>query len=222
MESFERLLTLVVRNKGSLADVEAVLPEVKTVQQLQGADDSRYLSAMTRCVFRAGFSWKVIDSKWPQFEEVFSGFNPLAVAHFSDEKLEELCQDKRIVRNATKIRSVRDNAVFVLDMQREFGSMAKMVAEWSEQDIVGLWAFLKKRASRLGGNSGPSFLRLMGKDTFILTDDVKAALTHHGLTDKFSTNSKKDLSRVQGVFNQLQQESGRPLSHISRILALTV
>lgn len=38
----------------------------------------------------------------------------------------------------------------------------------------------------------------MGKDTFILTDDVKAALTHHGLTDKFSTNSKKDLSRVQG------------------------
>ena len=222
MADFETLLTLAVRNKGSKEALEAVLPEVKSQKALAAIDDSRYLSNMARCIFRAGFVWKVIDNKWPQFEEVFAAFNPLAVAHFSDEKLEELAQDTRIVRNATKIRSVRENAVFVLDMQREHGSMANLVAQWPENDIVGLWALLKKQGSRLGGNSGPMLLRLMGKDTFILTEDVKAALVHRGLIDKFSPNSRKDLDRVQAVFNGLHNECGRPYSHISRILSLTV
>lgn len=99
---------------------------------------------------------------------------------------------------------------------------SRLIAEWPGEDIVGLWTLLKKQGSRLGGNSGPMFLRLMGKDTFILTKDVFAALVNHGLMDKFSPNSQRDLQRVQEVFNQLHQESGRPLSHISRILAYTL
>ena len=222
MSHFETLFELAVSNKGSRKALEAELPELKTPSELPVIGDDRYLSTMARCVFRAGFVWKVIDNKWPQFEEVFAKFNPLAVAHFSDEKLEQLAQDKRIVRNATKIRSVRDNAVFVLDMQQAHGSLAKLVADWPCEDIVGLWSLLKKQGSRLGGNSGPMTLRLMGKDTFILSNDVKAALVHHGFMDKFSPNSQRDLLKVQAVFNRLQQESGRPLSHISRILAHTV
>ena len=49
----------------------------------------------------------------------FSQFNPLAVAHFSDEKLEELAQDRSIVRNFTKIVAVRNNAAYVLDQSAQ-------------------------------------------------------------------------------------------------------
>ena len=222
MISFSSLLKLAVKNKGGQDQLAEILPEVKTPIQLAKIPDDRYLSNMTRCVFRAGFSWKVIDKKWTDFESVFSGFSPYAIAHYSDDRLDELVKEKRIVRHAAKIKSVRDNAVLICDIQHSNGSFAKYIADWPVSDITGLWLELKKRGSRLGGNSGPMSLRITGKDTFLLSADVQAALVNHKLIDSLNPNTKRDLAAVQEVFNRFQEESGYPLSHLSRILALTV
>ncbi|RLA39584.1 MAG: DNA-3-methyladenine glycosylase I [Gammaproteobacteria bacterium] len=222
MISFESLLTQAIQKKGGFDQLKAWLPDVKNADELRQIPDDRYLSEISRCVFRAGFSWKVIDKKWPDFETVFVGFNPFAIAHYSDDKLAELVKDKRIVRHAAKIKSVRDNAVFICDVQQSHGSYGAFIADWPCADITGLWLALKKRGSRLGGNSGPMSLRLMGKDTFILTADVQAALVNHKLVDSANPNTKRDLASAQAVFNRFQQESGYPLAHISRILALSV
>ena len=90
MTSFKALYNLAAANRGGVGELEAYLPQPKTSEQLSTQSDDRYLSMMARCVFRAGFVWRVIDNKWPGFEEAFVGFNPMAVAYFSDEKLEEL------------------------------------------------------------------------------------------------------------------------------------
>ena len=222
MTSFQTLYDLAVKNKGSSARLEEVLPSIATSVELSKISDDRYLSMMTRCVFRAGFVWRVIDHKWPGFENAFAKFNPLAVAHFSDERLEELAQDTTIVRNFTKIVAVRNNAGYVLDQQRRHGSFARFIADWPSEDIVGLWLELKKQGCRLGGNSGPMMLRSMGKDTFLMTKDVCDALVNHGFIEKFSVNSQRDLRRVQDIFNNLREQSGRPLGEVSRILACTV
>lgn len=222
MTSFQQFFELAVRNIGSEELLEASLPRAKSANQLETIGDDRYLSMMTRCIFRAGFVWRVIDNKWPGFEAAFAQFNPLVVAHFSDQRLEELAQDKAIVRNFTKIVAARHNAVFVLDQQRRHGSFASFIAQWPTDNIVGLWLELKKRGCRLGGNSGPMMLRSMGKDTFLMTKDVTDALINHGLIDKFSVNSQRDLHRIQEIFNDLSQQSGRSLAEVSRILALTV
>jgi ribosomal protein S8 len=55
-----------------------------------------------------------------------------------------------------------------------------------------------------------------------MTKDVCDALINHGFIDKFSPHSQRDLKNVQVIFNNLQEESNRPLSQISRILAWTV
>ena len=222
MTSFQTLYELAAINKGSPAMLEQVLPSTATPKELSKITDDRYLSMMTRCIFRAGFVWRIIDYKWPGFENAFANFNPLAVAHFSDERLEQLAQDPTIVRHFTKIVAVRNNAVYVLDQQRHHGSFAAFIADWPTEDIVGLWLELKKQGSRLGGNSGPMMLRSMGKDTFLITKDVCDALVHHGFIDKFSVNSQRDLRRVQDIFNSLCEQSGRSLSEVSRILACTV
>ena len=222
MTSFQTLYDLAAINKGSPAMLEQVLPSTATSKELSKITDDRYLSMMTRCIFRAGFVWRIIDYKWPGFENAFANFNPLAVAHFSDERLEQLAQDTTIVRHFTKIVAVRNNAVYVLDQQRRHGSFAAFIADWPTEDIVGLWLELKKQGSRLGGNSGPMMLRSMGKDTFLITKDVCDALVHHGFIDKFSVNSQRDLRRVQDIFNSLCEQSGRSLSEVSRILACTV
>jgi 3-methyladenine DNA glycosylase Tag len=220
--TYNSLYTLAANNRGGIDELEASLPRAKTSAQLSAISDDRYLSMMTRCIFRAGFVWRVIDNKWEGFEEAFSGFNPLAIGYYSDEKLEELAQDTRIVRNFTKIVAVRDNAVFVLDKQRSHGSFAQFIADWPEDDIVGLWLELKKKGSRLGGNTGPIMLRSMGKDTFILSKDVCDALLHHGLMKKFSPTAQKDLRLVADVFSDLREQSGRSLCELSRMLAYTV
>ena len=222
MTSFQSIYDIAAKNRGSEELLEAILPKHKTPETLAELTDDRYLSVMTRCVFRAGFVRRVIDNKWPGFESAFSNFNPMAVAHFSDERLEELAQDRSIVRNFTKIVSVRNNAVYVLDKQRSHGSFGAFIAEWPTNNITGLWLELKKKGCRLGGNSGPMMLRSMGKDTFLMTKDVCAALVNHGFVDKISPTSQRDLKQVETVFGALRDQSGRSLCEISRILACTV
>jgi 3-methyladenine DNA glycosylase Tag len=176
---------------------------------------------MTKAVFRSGFVWKIIENKWPGFEEAFEGFDTMSCAMLSDEDLEVLSQDTRIVRNAKKIGAVRGNAQFVRDVKGSHGGFGAYLAAWPEDDIVGLWAELKRRGERLGGNTGPYFLRFIGKDTFMLSADVVAALVGMGIVDKAPT-SKKALAAVQDAFNQWREQSGRPLCQISRVLACSV
>ena len=80
---------------------------------------------------------------------------------------------------------------------------------------------LKNRGSRLGGNTASISLRYMGKDSFVFSKDVVAAMIGAGVVDKAPT-SKRDLARTQEAFNQWRAESGWPMSHISRTLALSV
>ena len=81
---------------------------------------------------------------------------------------------------------------------------------------------MKRDGSRLGGMTGPMILRSMGKDTFLPTADVIGALTKYGFVKTHSNGSKKDLERVQEIFNLLREESNLSLSQISKILALSV
>lgn len=219
---FDKALAAAQASKGGVQALEDLLPKVKSARALARVSDDRYLAEMSKCVFRAGFVWRIVENKWPGFEQVFAGFNPDWIAMQPAEKLEEIAQDERIIRNFTKVKSVYANAVFVRDVRAEHGSFGKFLAAWPEDDIVGLWAYLKKHASRLGGSSGPYFLRFVGKDTFLLTDHVIAALNQYGLTTQNKFTSQKALREVQALFNDLRDETGRTHAEISRILACAV
>ncbi len=205
--------------ESSLDELLGALP--LSTEELVAIPDDRVFSVMMRRIFRAGLKHSLVDAKWPAFEEVFYHFNPEAVQEMSDEKLEELMHNERIIRHFGKIKSTRENAVMMVDFAQEYGSAARMIANWPVDDIVGLWALLKKRGKQLGGNSGAYFLRMLGKDTFMLTDDVVVALKAQGVIDKKPT-SQRDLKLVQEAFNELRGQSGRPLCQISRLLAFSV
>lgn len=220
MKSFQWIYEHVCAHRAG-EDVEALLPQPQAPGQLAQVPDDRLLSDLARRVFRAGLKHSLVDSKWPAFEEAFFGFDPYKVALMSDERLEALMQNERLIRHFGKIKSVRTNALLVTECAAEAGSFARFLEDWPTDNIIGLWALLKKRGSQLGGNSGPYFLRMVGKDTFLLTDDVVAALKAQGVIDRKPT-AQRDLQRVQEVFNQWRRESGRPLCQISRLLSLTV
>lgn len=221
MVPFADIFERAALRKGGPKALEALLSKPRSARSLKRTSDDRYLSEMTACVFRSGFVWRVIEAKWPAFEEVFHGFDSMACAMLSDEELELIAQDTRIVRHEKKVHAVRNNALFVREMKAAHGSFSNYIADWPETDIVGLWADLKQRGDRLGGQTGRYFLRFMGKDTLILSQDVVAALVQAGVVDKAPT-SKKALAAMQDALNEWMAQSGRSLTEISRILAYSV
>src|SRR5207248_7766198 len=138
----------------------------------------------------------------------------------SDEELEKLLGDARVIRHWGKLKSVRDNAAALLEVSGEHRGFGRWLGDWPESDIVGLWEALAKRFSQMGGNSGPSFLRMVGKDTFILTDSVVGGLKRWGAIAKPPRN-RGDRAEVQQAFNAWAAESGRPLCQLSLILAMS-
>ena len=219
---FDEILNIAISATGSREILSERLPRPLSSSNLQEIKDDRFLSMISRCIFRAGFVWKVVDKKWANFEKTFLNFNPLAVAYLSDDRLEEIASDKSIIRNFTKILATRTNAAYVIEKQYENGSFSKYIADWPEHKIVNLWFEMKRDGSRLGGMTGPMILRSMGKDTFLPTTDVIDALTKYGFVKTHSNGSKKDLERVQEIFNLLREESNLSLSQISKVLALSV
>lgn len=202
-------------------DVEALLPRALTRDELTSVPDDRLFSDMTRRIFRAGLKHALVDARWPEFEKAFFNFDPQKVSLMSDEQLEKLMQNDKIIRHWGKIKAARVNAFMVSELAEKHVSFSHFLADWPTSDIISLWVFLKKEGAQLGGNSGASFLRMVGKDTFMLTDDVVAALKAQGVIDKKPT-AKRDLIKVQDAFNHWQQESGRSLCEISRLLSYTV
>jgi 3-methyladenine DNA glycosylase Tag len=218
--AFSIILDAARTRRGASA-LDVRLPQPKTADELKAMPDDRYLSTMSRRIFHAGLKHSMVDAKWPAFEEVFFGFDPRRVRAMSDEAMEGLLGDARLIRHWGKLKAVRDNAAAMLDVAGEHGSFGAWLAAWPGSDIVGLWEALAKRFSQMGGNSGPSFLRMVGKDTFVLTGSVVAALKQWGAIAAPPKN-RQDRAQVQAAFNSWRAESDRPLSHLSLILAASV
>jgi 3-methyladenine DNA glycosylase Tag len=218
---FSDILALAASLHEGEAAVLASLPEGKSDAELSQLPDSVWLEAMAKVIMRTGFSWKVVDNKWPGFEAAFVGFDPNRVAMFSDEDFDRLLSDTAIIRNGQKLRAICDNAIMITDLQRSHGSASAFFATWPHGDFTGLWAFLKKRGSRLGGNTGPYMLREVSWDTPVMSKDVVKALIREGVIEKAPT-SQKALKAVQDAFNEWRLENGLTYAQMSRILALSV
>lgn len=219
--SFSRIYEYAIAQKGGEDALRAHLHPAAGADALKKRSDDRYLSEVTRCVFKAGFVWRVIENKWPGFEAAFDGFVPIYWQQVPVEILEHLARDERIVRNMQKIRTVPENARMIVDASQEHGSFGAFLSSWPSDDQVGLLLWLKRNGARLGGATAQYFLRRIGYDGFILSSDVVTALRREELLDA-SPGSKKALMQAQKAFTGWHQETGLPYSHLSRILSCTV
>lgn len=221
MKTFEDIFAIAAERHGGPEALEAKLEPPPPASEVAVIPDDRWLSMMTRSVFQAGFSWKVIEAKWPGFEEAFEGFDVGRCAMMDDDWFDSLVADKRIVRNPKKIRTVPANAVFLSDLAKEHGSAAAAFASWPSDNYVGLLDLIKTRGSHLGGTGGQYFLRMMGVDGFILSKDVVARLVAEGVVDKAPTG-KGAMRKTQEAFNKWRAQSGRSLKEVSRVLAMSL
>ena len=219
MKTFADIHEMAIARKGE-DGLAAQMPTPPDVPLAELPDD-RLLAEFTKRIFQAGFNWSVIENKWDGFEEAFHGFDIGRNAMMSDEDLDAHLKNTAIVRNAAKILTVRDNAVFLSDLAREYGSAAGHIGTWPVEDTVGLFEMLKKRGARLGGLTGQYALRFAGYDAFILSKSVVAGLNMAGVIDG-PASSKTAQRKAQEAFNHWHEESGERYAVISRTLALAV
>jgi len=85
-------------------------------------DDNGYFEELTKAVFRAGFSWRVIHDKWTHFRVAFDDFDIPAVASYDEIDLDRLLSDTGIVRNGRKIEATMHNAQVMQEIISEHGS----------------------------------------------------------------------------------------------------
>ncbi len=228
-ESFKSLYQRAADRKGGKSALELLLgkrilgkkllddnPAEQSIAQLT---DDRVLAAFTKQIFKSGFVWRVVENKWPDFEEHFFNFNIEKMLMMPEEMLERKAADPKIIRNYNKVKTIKANAQMIFDVTLDKNiSFAQYIHDWPSEDIIGLWTYLKKHGQRLGGNTGPYALRLLGKDTFILSSDVEAYLRAQQVIDG-GLQSKKSLTAIQAYFNKLQSESGYSLTQLSRLIA---
>lgn len=219
---FGPILKLAAGHHGGEAVALKKSANAHAVKNLAKVPADRLLSVMTKCVFNAGFNWKVIEAKWDGFEEAFEGFDPVKLAFFGEDMMDRLVSDTRIVRNGQKIKATLENARFVVQVEREEGGFGKFLSRWPGEDQTGLLSVLNKRGSRLGGATGQYFLRFAGWDAWIASGDVCAALVREGVLDKPEATTKRDLASLQAAINDYHADSGLPRAQISRLMAMSV
>lgn len=220
MEKFEKIYQRAAERKGGEQGLADLVSMPRANQEIKIIPDDRILSAMTKKIFQSGFVWSVVEKKWPNFEEVFWQFNLEKLLMMPDDMLERKASDPAIIRNYRKVLTIRNNAQMLKNVSDEFGSVGQWLAEWPEEDTLGLWAYLKKNGDRLGGNTGPYSLRVLGKDTFIVSRDVEAYFRANKLIEG-GVSSKKSLTVIQNAFNDWRSETNLSLQELSQILAFS-
>jgi DNA-3-methyladenine glycosylase I len=83
---------------------------------------------------QAGLSWETVLKKRQGYRDAFYNFDVQKVANMSDDELEALRSNEKIIRNRLKIYSTRTNAKVFIDIQTEFNSFSNY-----------LWAFVDNK-----------------------------------------------------------------------------
>lgn len=221
MLAFQVIEDRAAARAGGPDAVAARMPAVLDATELAALPDAFFLSTMTRRIFQAGMKHSLINERWPVFEAWFWGFAPEKLMLLSEEQLETAMQNPKLIRHWGKLRTIPVNAGEVQRVSQAHGGFGRFLAEWPDGDLFGLWAWLAKHFMRMGGHSGARFLRLAGRDTFLLTDDVITALMACDVIDAKPTR-KADKVKVNEAFVEWKAQSGRPFAHISRLLSMTV
>ena len=220
LESVDALYQRAAKRKGSESALNRLLGEGHQNGLVAKLSDDRILAAMTKKIFQSGFVWRVVEQKWPDFERVFFEFDIEKMLMMPDELWETKASDASIIRNFNKVKTIKANAQMIFNEQQNGHTFAEFIANWPSDNIIGLWAYLKKQGARLGGNTGPYALRALGKDTFLLSRDVEAYFRSHDIITG-GIQTKASLNAIQSSFNQWQQECDLSLSQLSRLVAFT-
>lgn len=98
--------------------------------------DDKYLYEMLILEsFQAGLSWECVLNKRDSFRLLYDNFDIDKVILYDQDKIEELCNSKEIIRNKLKIKASIKNSKIFKSITSEYGSFYNYLRTFSEGKI---------------------------------------------------------------------------------------
>lgn len=99
--------------------------------------DDKYLFEMLMLEsFQAGLSWECVLNKRESFRQSFDNFDYQMIANYDENKIKELLNNQKIIRNELKIKAVINNAQVFMNIQREYGSFDKYIWSFTNGQVI--------------------------------------------------------------------------------------
>lgn len=103
-------------------------------------DDRKQFEFLVLESAQAGLSWITILRKRENYRNAYDDFDPVSVANYGEEKIQELMRNEGIIRNERKIRASINNAKRFLEIQKEFGRFCNYIWGFAgHKPIINSW-----------------------------------------------------------------------------------
>ena len=99
-------------------------------------DDAYLFEMLMLESFQAGLSWITILNKRENFREAFDQFDYKKIRQYNDDKINELMNNKGIIRNKLKIHAAIDNAKIFMNIQKEFNTFSNYIWKFTDYKII--------------------------------------------------------------------------------------
>ena len=111
--------------------------------------DDKYLFEMLLLEsFQAGLSWECILNKRENFRDAFDNFDYNKISNYDENKINELINNKGIIRNKLKINAAINNSKIFIKIQKEYGTFSKYIWSFTNNKIIIPIKVLKLGPSR--------------------------------------------------------------------------
>ena len=107
------------------------MPKLIIPPRITPNNDQGYFEQITKAVFQAGFSYKVVHSKWKGFQKVFHNFDPILISQWGEDQIFTSLESNLIIPNIRKIRATVENAQKFNSIVDKYGSFASYLQSLS-------------------------------------------------------------------------------------------
>ena len=99
-------------------------------------DDHELYELLILEMFQAGLSWETVLNKRENFRKAFDNFDWNKIVDYDEDKINELMQDKGIIRNRKKIEATINNTKIFLNIQKEYGLFANFIWSFTDNKVI--------------------------------------------------------------------------------------
>lgn len=82
--------------------------------------------------FQAGLSWECVLNKRDDFRKAYDNFDIDKICNYSNEKIQKLLSNEKIIRNKLKINASINNARIFKNIQKEYGTFYNYIKKFTE------------------------------------------------------------------------------------------
>lgn len=99
-------------------------------------DDNYLFEMLLLESFQAGLSWECVLNKREDFRKAYDNFDLDKICSYSTDKMNELLNNKDIIRNKLKIKASISNARIFRNIIKEYGSFRAYLKTFTKEEII--------------------------------------------------------------------------------------